>query len=201
MTTRTATVILAAALAAALPGRVFPAGDPQPSAIADYVDILYPATPHRDAFRLRVRPDESAAELWPEDGFSLELWNDYSPPELQAALPFSSSYSDYNLWLADLTGDGREEFILVSGQGRGTCARSETLTVYSRDGAAFTALTDLPFSDYFGSGVRWYYEPTFVRDGDRFILELKLDWDDYSETYLFFPELIPGEKLIVIDLQ
>lgn len=196
MTARYATVILAA-LAAAAP---LAAGDTQPPDIGCRRETIYPATSHREAFRLRVRPDESAADLWLEDGFSLEVWSDTEPPELQAALPFSSSYGYYSLWLADLTGDGPEEFILVTGKGRGTSARGETLTVYSRTGGTFTALTALPFSDFFGSGARWYYEPTFVRAGGRHILELRLGWDDYSDGRAANPELIPETNLIVVDL-
>ncbi len=197
MTARATIIIIAAVLAGAAR-----AGDsPIQPAFRGNTDIHYPATPHRDAFRLRMRSEPAAAKVWNDDGYSLEVWNDFEPPELLSSMLFESSYGEYRLWLSDLTGDGIEEFILLTGRGRGTSATRETLTVYSREGSGFTALTSVPFSDYFGMGARWYYEPRFVRDGDRTVNELRLDWDDYSDGRLASPELIPEEKLIVIDLQ
>ncbi len=197
MTARTTIIIIAAVLAGAAR-----AGDsPIQPAFRGNTDIHYPATHHRDAFRLRMRSEPAAAKYWCDDGYSLEVWNDFDPPELLSSMLLESSYSDCSLWLCDLTGDGIEEFILLTGRGRGTSATRETLTVYSRKGSGFTALTSVPFSDYFGNGARWYYEPRFVRDGDRTIIELRLDWDDYSDGRLAMPELIPEEKLVVIDLR
>ena len=162
--------------------------------------MIYPASAAREAFRLRVRAADVAGEEWPGDGFSLEVWSNAAWPEMQASFLFESSYGHFLLWLADMTGDGREEFILVTGEGRGTSARRETLTVYSQEGADFTALTALPFSGYFGPGKRWYYQPTFTRvDGT--ILELRLCRDDDTNGRLSYPELIPGEQLITIDLR
>ncbi len=193
------TMIAAAALIAGA-GTALPV-NAEPTALTGRVDIRYPATPRREAFRLTVRPDPSAADYWTSDGHALEVWSDCRLPELLASMPFESSYGHYSLWLSDLTGDGVEEFVLVRGRGRGTSARSETMTVYSRDGAGFTALTEVPFSDFFGCGARWYYQPQFVRDGDRTVIELRLDRDDYSNGRPAFPESIPETELIVIDLR
>ena len=42
---------------------------------------------------------------------------------------------------------------------------------------------------------------TTVLFGNRTVIELRLDWDDYSDGRLANPELIPEEKLVVIDLR
>lgn len=92
---------------------------------------------------------------------------------------FRSSYGHFDLRVVDVTGDGIEEMVLITGRGRGTQARIETLEVWQRSADSFTTILAVTVSDYWGVGRSWWYEPQFVdRDGDGIIdLELVLRMD------------------------
>ena len=93
---------------------------------------------------------------FPEDFFQLAASTE-SPPlgtcEGTAAR-FESTYGEFELVLADLTGDGVEEFILAHGDGRGTAVRTEQLDVYRLDGTKLVRIFQHQLSDRPSEGCR-----------------------------------------------
>lgn len=111
-----------------------------------------------------------------------------------------SSYGSFQLFLVDLIGEGTEQVVLITGGGRGTSVRAELLTVYKVTDSGLKVILDAPYSEYFGSGKRWWYEPIFERPKDprlsaQMTLVLHHDEWDKSEA-LVSPESIPSAKII-----
>ena len=127
--------------------------------------VAFPDNPSRPGFRVYIKTVERENDCgFPDDAFKLEVhtlaWG-WNPGEKLAQLDFCSSYQFFALVLADLTGDGIEEFILVTGKGRGTSAREETLTVYRRNQERFEELLSVEVSGFFGVDT-WNYKRVFV---------------------------------------
>jgi hypothetical protein len=101
---------------------------------------------------------------------------------------FRSSYGYFDLRIVDLTGDGIEEFVLITGEGHGAQAREETLEVWRRSEKSLASILSVPVSGYWGVGRTWWYAPQFVdRNRDGIIdLELVLGID---------PTSAPGEDV------
>lgn len=124
--------------------------------------VVYPKTPSRPAFALRISQGVEVKNGWPEDNFVLEVLASRTASTPLARMNFHSTYGFFDLSLVDLTGDGVEEFVLVTGQGRGTNIREETLEVWKREGKSFKSLLEEKVSAPCGVSCNWTYEREFV---------------------------------------
>lgn len=115
-----------------------------------------------------------------------------------ADLRFNSSYGFFYAGFVDLTGDTVEELLLISGKGHGTSVRSEKLSIYQFKNATIEKIYEIPISDYFGPGVRWWYKISFIDDkqNKEKYLFLELDNSPYEGNPIAYPELIPKIKKI-----
>jgi hypothetical protein len=123
--------------------------------------VAYPKTPQRPGFVIDISQAPNENKPWPEDYLVMDILPSGRSMEALASMKFHSSYGYFDLSLVDVTGDGIEEFFLVSGEGRGTNARSETLTVWQRDGRAFKSILSVPVSGPCGVSCVWEYERHF----------------------------------------
>ena len=140
-------------------------------------------------------PESMTGKDWAADDFLLTVTSDQGDKVLDE--PFCSSYGDFQIDLIDLTGDGREEYVFLVGEGRGTSARREWLIVrQERDGHFVDILREVR-SDYFGSGATWWYDYAYVDidDDGATDLELTLDHSPTDIATLQTPEDIPREKV------
>ncbi len=134
---------------------------------------------------------------WGGDEFLLTVTTDGGQKVLEA--PFFSSYGDFQIDLVDLTGDGCEEYVFVVGDGRGTSARREHLIVKQERNSQLVEILSIVRSDYFGSGVTWWYDCEYIdlnRDGITDV-RLTLDHSPTDITSLQAPEDIPSEQVKV----
>lgn len=169
-------------------------------------ELSLPATNSQASWRITISqgaPDRGSP--WPEDILELRLYCPADVSQPDPVLEFESSYGLFELDLVDLTGDGVEEFVLISGQGRGTSARSETLRVFAVRGGRFKQMLELGVSDYFGSGYRWRYRREYANirnqgvlsDPCALLLKLELTGSAYrGSPSLAFPSLIPKAETI-----
>ncbi len=141
--------------------------EPEPARLAPLRSIIEPGTfdiwkyNPKGRFSVRVLKSKPAADIgWPSDWFEFQVLSEKG--KLLAAKKFQSSYGEFRIHVIDLTGDGPEEFALVTGFGRGTSVRRETLTVYRREGATLTAILEAPVSAHFDAGRRWWYKPEYL---------------------------------------
>ena len=118
-----------------------------------------------------------------------------------AAYPFRTSYGKFRLEVADLAGDGVPELVLVYGTGRGTSVRSETLQVLAMEEGEMRRIAAAPYSGFFGSGARWWYEHRyFDSDGDgRLEVHLDLRHTPLGEGGAEDPESIPKQETVILD--
>lgn len=130
------------------------------------------------------------------DYLVLTVYEDKQGLHQLARMKFTSTYGFFDLSLVDVIGDGNDEYFLVTGEGRGTSARSETLHVYQRMGSSFKEILTTPISAFFGVD-QWWYEPIFADvNGDGVTdLMLKLHHDDYRGHSIDSPSMIPKTKL------
>lgn len=126
--------------------------------------VVYQATVVRPGFAVRIvqDPDPKKTDSWPEDSFVLEILASRTASRPLARMKFYSTYGFFDLSLVDLTGDGVEELLLVTGVGRGTNVREETLTVWKRDGKVFKSLLEKKVSAPCGVYCAWEYERQIV---------------------------------------
>lgn len=82
-----------------------------------------------------------------------------------AELPFHSSYGLFSLERVDINGDQNEELLLITGKGRGTGVRKETLRVYQVSEGEITELRKTPYSGFAGPDAHWTYAH-FFKDVD-----------------------------------
>lgn len=115
-----------------------------------------------------------------------------------AELRFNSSYGFFDVGFIDLTGDTVEELLLISGKGHGTNVRNEKLSIYQFKNANLEKIFEIPVSDYFGPGVRWWYKISLIDDKQNKgkYLYLELDYSPYEDNPIAYPELIPKIKKI-----
>jgi hypothetical protein len=122
-------------------------------------------------------PPQDYPGQFPEDFFRLAASLESSPLASQcAAVRFESTYGEFELVLADLTGDGLEEFILARGDGRGTAARTERLDVYRLGEKGLVPIFEHQLSDRPGIDCRWSYLVSIqpVGAGEKPLLHLAL---------------------------
>lgn len=156
--------------------------------------VLYPETPHRKGFIVDVDEDTHVKRDFPEDHFVLQILSAQSSREPIARITFDSTYGEFNLALVDVTGDGTEEFFLITGEGRGTNARFETLTVLKRDGASLHPILKTRVSAPCGVDCRWQYEPHFENTGQSGRINLRLTRKIIGTVGQDDHKLIPKEE-------
>ena len=169
-----------------------------PPSINQLGSITLPKTNERAGYTVSMTEDTEGPCRWEGDCLLLTLKQE-GPAKSLIKKIIESSYGSFRLYLADLTGDGVEEILLITGEGRGTSARKEKLTVYCRVGDSFKEITTIPISDYFGSGKRWWYELRFEKDYQisAVIFSLLLRHDSWrKDESLVSPDLIPKETAI-----
>jgi hypothetical protein len=136
--------------------------------------VSYPTTPARAGFILDISTDLDAKDYFPADQLVLKLLKHPSDKVPTASMKFESSYGFFDLSLVDVTGDGVEEFFLVTGEGHGTHARSETLNVLMRRGKVFQSILKIPVSSPCGGSCDWEYERQFADINGDGIIDLRL---------------------------
>src|SRR5262245_6168661 len=164
-----------------------------PISIAEPATVTLPGTDRRPELSVTVEYDLRGDCGLSNDCLILSL-----KPRSRGALKpahaaLNSSYGAFRLFLADLTGDGVEEVVTVTGEGRGTFARREFLTVRQWSGNGLRELLRTVVSEYFGPGEMWRYEPRFEENPEAEAVELFLDLrhDEPTPNRLTSPDLIP----------
>ena len=147
----------------------------QPIAVLGVSRVAYPDTPQRKGFVLDVHHDDECKEYFKDDCFELTLSRGKgSTEQVLGTKKFESSYGYFDLRFSDLTGDGIEELVLVTGKGHGTQARINTLEVWRLTNGSFETILSVPASGNWGIGRHWWYETEFADvDGNR-IPDLRL---------------------------
>jgi hypothetical protein len=167
-----------------------------PPSISQFGSITLPKTSKRPGYTTSMSEDTGEQCRWRGDCLTLTLKNE-GATETLIRKQIESSYGRFQLYLADLTADGVEEILLITGEGRGTSARQESLTVYRRTQSDVNEILRVPISEYFGSGKRWWYEVQFHLDPrlNMVLLSLHLNHDTWeSDDTLVVPDLIPKER-------
>jgi len=143
---------------------------------------------------------DDLAELDDDFADSFTLTVSWDGGEKTAEYAFQSSYGLFRLEIIDLTRNGTPEMVLVTGEGRGTSVRSETLEILSLDEGAITPAGTAGYSAFFGSGARWWYEHEYVDMDDDGTLEVVLHQHHtpIGEGEFEKPETIPPDKVIVL---
>jgi hypothetical protein len=93
---------------------------------------------------------------------------------------FRSSYGEFRIDAIDVDGDGLREFVFITGEGRGTSARRETLDIEPLENGLLRTIVSCPRSDFYEAGKRWWYAISF-KDTDKngtTDVELQLCADD-----------------------
>ena len=127
-----------------------------------------------------------------------------SPKDAElGAHTFVTSYGKFSLDLIDLDDDGEVECVVVSGMGRGTGVRSESLQVLCLGKGVLHARLSTPYSAYFGSGAWWGYKRRFIaspatRSTD---IHLTLQHTAIGAGGLERPEYIPVDRQRVISVR
>lgn len=173
-----------------------------PSTLSEFGTITLEST-HKPKLTVSVMPGESKKCNPLDDCFVLGIKRD-GDDKTSINRVFNSSYSSFLLFLVDLTGDMREEIILVTAEGKGTSAVSKNLTVFQIIDNDLKEILKTPYSSYFGNGLMWRYEPSFIsqwkgKNSPQRIIEMQLQlyhdpWK--SNEKLVSPELIPSKKII-----
>jgi hypothetical protein len=138
---------------------------PAPQAISPVTIVgpsrsFFPDTLKRKGFMVEVSRDESGTPEFPDDYLILRVFSEEEATEPIAAMKFVSTYGKFQLTLVDVTGDGREEYLLTTGTCHGTNCREETLTVWRLRQKGFDSILSVPTSGYCGRR-RWWYEQQF----------------------------------------
>ncbi|MAE61798.1 MAG: hypothetical protein CMJ49_10645 [Planctomycetaceae bacterium] len=138
-----------------------------------------------------ITPDNSGDEYFGGPLLSIQI---DAEDERIATHDFQTSYGLFCLDIIDLDGDREPEYVLVSGWGRGTSARRETITVFTVADGALVERYRAPYSDSFGSGAWWNYEHHYRdTDGDGLVeLVLNLQHTPIGKGGLEDPNLIPA---------
>lgn len=158
-------------------------------------ELIAPDTPQRKGFVIRAIQDPQYEGSFPEDHFLLEIFPSGTAQKPQIIHRFLSSYMEFDLRLVDLTGDGVEEVILISGEGRGTEVRKETLTVFQLQKVKLIPLLQTPFSGFYGIN-HWESVLSFPKNNrtGQTHLALTLNYDLSEMGVLDDPDLIPKEQ-------
>jgi hypothetical protein len=128
-----------------------------------HFEMNLPDNPSRKGFVVRVDRDRQYQGPFPEDHLVLSV----HPPrtELKPVVEygFASSYT-FDLKMMDVTGDGVEEIVLITGSGRGTSVRKETLAVLQWRASNISTLLSVPLSGFCGLNREWRYRLTFPQN-------------------------------------
>lgn len=129
-----------------------------------------------------------------QDEFILSL--KATRPKIDIKYHFESAYQVYRVDFVDLTGDGMEEIVLVSGVGRGTSVAEEYLTVLRIGKKALKPLGKTALSGYFAERSRWWYEIAYVQPSASNCPEVRLSLahDEMPERSWGGLEFIPKEE-------
>jgi|GEM_PF-6934590 len=165
-------------------------------------DVRLPKNNFRKNLFLQVRFRDPQLWPYPEEELSLIVSEGDNPRwrEKQiASKNFYTSYGLFELEAADLTGNGIEEFLLVTGDGRGTNVRRETLRVFTIYRNSLKEILRTKFGGYFGVDYwRYHIEYADVNEDGILDLELILDDIDYNRAKLSLGNdftIIPHEKI------
>jgi len=114
-------------------------------------------------------PPDNRTEDW--------MWLTIHDGETQLAyMPLHSSYGKFHLEAVDLDGDQVPEFVLITGTGRGTSARSETLSVYRfLDRSFLNLVSSTAYSGFAGGGLNWRYSHRYVDTDGNGTLDVVLE--------------------------
>lgn len=155
-----------------------------------------PASAARAAFTIDIAEDAAVDRKAsaPRDFLILRIRS--ADDRIVAERKFESSYGIFRLDLVDLTGDGVEEFVLITGDGQGTDVRAEAVEVNQRIGSDWKVLARHAMSAYYGYGLRWWYTPHYVDLNADGALDLRLvrgcDEPSPHEALSYFdPKSIP----------
>jgi len=154
-----------------------------------------PASARRGCIDVRVTWIGALPAPWEkQDEFILSLKS--VQPKINIKYHFRSAYQRYRMDFIDLTGDGMEEIVLVSGVGRGTSVTKEYLTVLQIEKKGLKPLGKTPLSGYFAEGSRWWYEIAYVQSSTSACpeVQLSLTHDEMPERSWGGPEFIPKEE-------
>jgi hypothetical protein len=169
---------------------------PQVSQINVPIEMLLPTG--KKLWVFVTQAEFSGNEGWAEDQFQINAISNGR----SWIHRFGSSYGLFNIEVVNLTGSALPELVLIQGTGRGTSVRSERLVVFGlRD--SMEELVTVPYSGYFGSDAKWWYEHEYVdtdHDG-RFRICLHLKHTPIGKGGFEKPESIPHEKELVIDFK
>ena len=170
---------------------------PTLSVYGDTTDVskVIPASDKHGPIRVRVTWVGALPAPWErQDDFVLSLRA--TRPRINTKFRFKSAYQVYHMDLIDLTGDGIEEVVLVSGIGRGTSVTKEYLEVYQIRGRALKLLGRTAYSGYFAEASRWWYDITYIRPaGSRCPdIQLTLAHDEMPREAGAVREFIPKEE-------
>lgn len=138
----------------------------------------------RKAWTVRVVNTEPEEDIGGEkDWFKFELVSDDG--KVSVSRKFVSTYGKFHIDLIDLTGDGQEEVVFVTGSGAGTSVREESLEVMQRRGNTLVPILKTKLSDYWTEGCRWWYAIEYVDLNGDGVTDLRLvlthdqiEWDD-----------------------
>ncbi len=138
-----------------------------------------------------ITPDDSGDQYFGGPLLSIQIDAEDRPI---ATHEFQTSYGLFCLDIIDLDGDREPDYVLVSGWGKGTSARRETITVFTVADDALAERYRAPYSDSFGSGASWNYEHHYRdTDGDGLVeLVLDLQHTPIGKGGLEDPNLIPA---------
>ncbi|MFH1500291.1 MAG: hypothetical protein ABII82_20995 [Verrucomicrobiota bacterium] len=105
--------------------------------------------------------------------------------------------------MIDLDGDGEVEYVLVSGMGKGTSVRSESLQVLCLGKGVLHERLFTPYSGYFGSGAWWGYKHRFVTSpaSQSAEIHLRLTHTPIGSGGLESPETIPVDENRIIGVR
>ena len=124
--------------------------------------LRMPATGSHHALKVTISEDDSKQVCdWPGDCLKLVIRNG-KDEAIMAQYQFESSYGNWVLYVYDVTGDGEEEYILITGKNHGTSVVEESIHVLSRIGSSFIEILDTPISGYAGSINAWVYDIAFL---------------------------------------
>ena len=135
-----------------------------PVEIAGPSILRFSASERRPTIDLSIGLDDAQkSDSFAEDHFILRLKAGTDP---EVKLPFSSTYGMFSVYYTDVTGDGIEDLVLITGQGRGTNARSERLDVFRVEKQGVKRVLSTPYSGPIGPSGTWSYSLEMKSHGD-----------------------------------
>lgn len=119
-------------------------------------------------------------------------------------MPFYASYGRYHLSVMQLAPAEYPNIVLITGQGRGTSAFGNLLTIYGVENNSIQPLFTKKLSGYFGEGVQWWYDLEYFEEDIKeegpteTALSLTLHHDPTDQTPLEDVTVIPKVNDICI---